>query len=253
MKIAAQLYTVHDFLSTKQDIKETFKKVKQMGYDTIQVSGVGYVDDEKAEYISEFQKEYGLDICVTHMSYDQLNNELSSLIKYHKMWNCKYIGIGSMPNEFRNKDGYSKFIEWANKIGEEVAKEGLKFVYHNHRFEFEKYDGKTGMETLVEGFSDNVQVLLDTFWIQAGGCDPVAWINKLSGKLDIVHFKDYGVKNDGQYFAEVGSGNLDWCRIIEACKNAGVKYAAVERDSGEIDAFESLAISRKYLKDIHNL
>lgn len=253
MKIAAQLYSVHQYIGNKEDMRMTFKKVKEMGYDYIQLSGAGYMDQEKADYVASLLKEYNLTICVTHMSYEQLDQELDSLINYHKLWGCNYMGIGSMPTTYRNKEGYSHFATWANSIGRELAKHGLTFVYHNHRFEFERYDGKTGLALLAEGFNEYVQFLLDTYWVQAGGANPVELINQLAGKVDVVHFKDFGIVNDKAIFAEVGSGNLNWNKIIEACQTAGVKYAAVERDSGEVDAFDSLAISRKYLKNTHNL
>lgn len=253
MKIAAQLYTVHKHLKTNEDIKETFSKVKEMGYDYMQLSGIGHMDDEKAAYITELLKEFDLKICVTHMGYDQLDEELDALIKYHKAWNCRYIGIGSMPKELRNAEGYPTFIKWANRIGDALAKEDMVFVYHNHRFEFEKYGEKTGFQLLVDGFNANVQMLLDTYWVQAGGCDPTDVILSLKGKLDIVHFKDYGIVDDKPIYAEVGSGNLNWNKIIKACEEAGVLYAAVERDNGEVDCFESLSISRDYLKRVHNL
>lgn len=253
MKIAAQLYSVCKHLGTKKDIRETFIKVKQMGYDEVQLSGIGHVDEDKARFIEELIKELEISICVTHMSFEQLETELEALIKYHQQWGCKYIGIGSMPKEYRNKEGYQPFIEWANKIGDRLSKEDMVFVYHNHRFEFQRFEEKTGMDMLIDGFNENVQVLLDTYWVQAGGVDPVELITKLGGKLDIVHFKDYGIVNDEAIFAEVGSGNFNWARIIKACHEAGVKYAAVERDRGDIDGFESLSISRKYLKDVHGL
>ncbi len=84
MKIAAQLYSVHQHLGTKEDMKMTFKRVKEMGYDYIQLSGAGYIDDEKADYVAELLNTYDLTLCVTHMSYDQLDQELDNLIKYHK-------------------------------------------------------------------------------------------------------------------------------------------------------------------------
>lgn len=253
MKIAAQLFTIRDYIQSKEEMDQSFAKIKEMGYDVIQMSGMGPVDDEKAAYIKDLADKHGLEICVTHMSYDQLINDLDNVIKYHEMWGCKYVGLGSMPNELRNKEGYYTFIKEANRIGEKLATFGMKFVYHNHRFEYEKYDGKSGMEILLEGFNEHVQFLLDLYWVQAGGASPVAWINKLAGKLDIVHFKDMGVKDNETYFAEVGAGNLEWEAIIDACEKAEVKYTAVERDRGEIGAFDTLSLSRKYLKEQHNL
>lgn len=253
MKIAAQLYTLRDYIGTKEDMDQTFKRVKEMGYDVVQMSGMGAVDEVKATYIKELAQKHSLEICVSHISYEQLTTELDAIIDYHKQWDCSHIGIGSMPKELRTEEGYAQFIKEANAIGDELAKHDMTFVYHNHAFEFEKYEGKSGMDMLVEGFNNNVQFLLDLYWVQAGGASPVAWINKLAGKLDIVHFKDMGIKDNKPYFAEVGNGNLQWQDIYEACQKAGVKYAAVERDSGEVDAFDTLEISRKNIKTLMSL
>lgn len=253
MKIAAQLYTLRDYIQTKEDLDNTLGRVKNMGFDTVQLSAFGYIDDNKANYIKELTDKYGLEICVTHMGLEQLTNELDRLIKYHQLWDCKYIGLGAMPEEFRSKEGYVRFAEIANQIGNEISKEGMSFVYHNHRFEFEKFDGKTGMDILADGFNEHVQFLLDTYWVQDGGVNPALLIRKLKGKVDVVHFKDYGIKKNQVIMTEVGSGNLNWHEIIEACKYAGVKYAAIERDSGETDPFDTLEISRKYLREEHQL
>jgi hypothetical protein len=40
---------------------------------------------------------------------------------------------------------------------------------------------------------------------------------------------------------------LEWPEIIEACRQAGVEYAAVEQDICRRDPFESLAISYRNL------
>ena len=39
MKLGAQLYTVRDFTKTTDDFAETLKKVADIGYRTVQVSG----------------------------------------------------------------------------------------------------------------------------------------------------------------------------------------------------------------------
>ena len=53
-----------------------------------------------------------------------------------------------------------------------------------------------------------------------------------------------------QYMAEVGEGNLNWQRILPACKAAGVKHLLVEQDICYRDPFESLEISLKNLKEM---
>ena len=55
---------------------------------------------------------------------------------------------------------------------------------------------------------------IDTYWIQHGGGDPAAWIEKVAGRIPCVHLKDMAMGADGQQLmAEVGEGNLNWAAI----------------------------------------
>jgi sugar phosphate isomerase/epimerase len=88
---------------------------------------------------------------------------------------------------------------------------------------------------------------IDTFWIQSGGANPVEWIYKVNGRMDVVHFKDMAIKEDQQIFAEIGEGNLNWDAIVKACRETGVKWYAIEQDKCLRDPFDSLTMSLKYL------
>lgn len=247
MILAAQLFTLRDFLKTPEDIEVSLKKVRDMGYTAVQVSGVGPV---KAEVLKQITDDLGLKICATHIPYQRFKDDLSNVIREHHLYGCKYVGIGSMPNEFRNEEGFHQFAQEFNTIGSELKKSGLQFVYHNHRFEFEKYNGKTGMEILMDETSEeNFWFLMDTYWVQAGGADPMRWIYKLKGRMGVIHFKDMAIVNDQQVFAEVGYGNIEWEPIIKACHDTGIQWVAIEQDSCPGDPFESLKKSYDYLKN----
>ncbi|SHH42295.1 sugar phosphate isomerase/epimerase family protein [Clostridium grantii] len=249
--IAAQMFTLRDYMTTPENMRETFKRVRNMGYTAIQMSGMGDVDEVKAKYIKELAEEFELTICVTHVGLNLLKENLDWAIEFHKMWNCEYVGLGALPEECRrSKETYIEFATMMNDIGKKLSEAGLKLVYHNHDFEFIKYDGKTGMDILFESFDPRyVEFELDTYWVQQGGCSPQDWIRKVDGRMGVVHFKDMGIlSNREHYFAEIGSGNLDWDKIIAACDETQVKWAAIERDRGEKDPFESLEESIKFLK-----
>ncbi len=250
--ITAQLYTVRELLQGKsrEEIYSVLKTIKDTGYDSVQISAVGEVDMKLAEIYRDVCSELGLEICVTHTSLDKLENDLDWTIEYHKMWNCTRIGIGSMPPEYRNPEGVKVFIEKCNEIGKKMAPHGQKIVYHNHKFEFEKYDGKTIMEHLFDGFDPKyVEFEIDTYWVQAGGENPIKWIYKTDGRMSIIHYKDFKIKDDEQQFTEIGQGNLNWDLIIEACRETGVSYAAIEQDSFTDDPLNSLKISYDFLKN----
>ncbi|WP_028549760.1 sugar phosphate isomerase/epimerase family protein [Paenibacillus sp. UNC451MF] len=244
MKIAAQLYTLREFLKTPEDIAETLKKVKQIGYNAVQVSGVGPIDNEALKELADREQ---LTICATHIGYPDLLNNLDSVIQKHKTWGCQYVGLGGLPQEYRTSgEGYAAFAKQASKIGRKLKDAGLTFIYHNHSFEFAKFDGKTGMDILFEESDPTAfDFELDVYWVQAGGADPVEWIRKVNGRMKVVHLKDMAVTGDReQRFAEVGEGNMNFKRILEACNEIGVEWGAVEQDQcyGR-NPFESLAIS----------
>ncbi len=91
---------------------------------------------------------------------------------------------------------------------------------------------------------------IDTYWVQAGGANPVTWIKKVSGNMGVMHLKDFRIVDDEQQFAEIGQGNMEWVEILEAANEVGVIYAAVEQDSFTEDPLESLRVSYDYLKSL---
>ena len=134
--------------------------------------------------------------------------------------------------------------EWAEKL----AEVGLGFAYHNHHMEFQKFDGRFAMDILFDGTSPKLTSELDVYWVQYGGASPVAWIDKLAGRLQLLHCKDYAIIEHDPTFAEVGEGNLEWPAIFAAAAKAGTEYLIVEEDTCTRPCMESVAISFKNLQ-----
>jgi len=250
MKIAAQLYTVREFLKTPSEIEVSLGKVKKIGYDAIQVSGTGDISHQQ---LKDFADKEDLTICATHVSFDRLKNHMDDVIRQHKLWGCKYVGLGAMPAEYRTtKEGYIEFSKIASVFARELADADLRFIYHNHNFEYIKFDGKTGMDILLEETDPlNFDFEIDTFWVQAGGADPAEWIKKVKSRMKVVHYKDMaGSLEFKPIMAEVGEGNLKWTEIINASYDCGVEWCCVEQDICKGDPFDSLKIS---LNNLHKL
>ena len=247
-QLAAQLYTVRDFTNTPADIATTMKKVKQLGYDAVQCSALGTIDAHELKKIVDGE---GLTICATHTDYDRMRDDPQAVIDEHNLWGCKHAAIGGLPQEYRSAEGYARFAKEASEVAKRLAEGGLTFSYHNHSFELERFNGRTGLEILYEDSDPKYfNSELDTYWIQHGGGDPAAWIRKLRGRADIIHLKDMGMDDRTQLFAEVGEGNLNWPAILDACKEAGVEWYIIEQDTCQRDPFESLGISLRNLKEM---
>ena len=250
-KLAAQLYTVRQFMKTPADIAVTMKKIKKIGYNAVQLSGLGPIDPAELKKITDGED---LEICATHVSYERIMNETQKVIDEHKLWNCRYLGLGALPERYReSKEGYVTFVKEISPFVKKIADSGLIFVYHNHNFEFIKFDGQTALDIILkESDPKSFNFEPDTYWIQSGGSEPAAYIRKLGKRAPVIHFKDMAIdlKERKQIMAEVGEGNLNWPGIIESCREVGAEWYIVEQDVCRRDPFESLAISLKNLNSM---
>ncbi len=247
-QVGAQLYTVREFTKTLEGMRDSLRRVAEIGYKAVQVSGFGTMDPRE---VATALKEYGLDCVSTHTGWERFLTDLDAVIEEHKMWGCRHPAIGGLPKEYYSLDGLKRLAEELPPIAERLAQEGMTFSYHNHNHELALYDGKTWLE-LLYGTIDtrHLKAEIDTYWIQAGGGDPAAWVRRYAGRQPLLHLKDMAVTPAReQRFAEIGEGNLNWPAIMEAAQEAGVEWYLVEQDQcyGR-DPFESLGISYRNLR-----
>lgn len=244
MKIGAQLYTVRSHTQTLDDFAGVLKKVADIGYKTVQVSGTCPFE---AEWLSRELNKNGLECAVTHTPPQRLLEETEKVTEEHKTFGCKYVGFGWNAFKLDEGDTPARFIEKYLPVAQKIHDSGRRFMYHNHDQEFQKIGGKLIIDILAEAFSPELMgFIVDTFWVQAAGADPAAWIRKLSGRAPCIHLKDFSY---GRKFAAVGEGNMNFDAIFNAAADSGVEYMLVEQDDcyGE-DPFECLKRSYEYLK-----
>ncbi|MCQ2431758.1 MAG: sugar phosphate isomerase/epimerase [Clostridia bacterium] len=256
-KIGVQAYTFRAAYDAENANEETlgaaFRRVKELGYDEIQTAGYGNLT---AESYARLAHEAGLAIVGTHIGFEELRNNPEEAMRVHEaVLGTKIMGTGAMPGWARtSREGLFRFIDEANKLGETVGKYGFKFTYHNHHFEFVKGDdNKSIMDHLYERLDPKYcSFCLDTHWVQRGGGNPTTWVEKLAGRIDILHLKDMTVVDLGNpqpLITEIGNGNIDFDSVIAAAEKSGVKYYCVEQDTCPGDPMDSLAISAKYIRE----
>ena len=250
--LGVQLYTVRDYLFDPEFTDLTFSKLRELGYTEVQTARIPKFG---AKVFGELAAKNGISIVGTHYDYKKILNDPEETMEVHRTWGTTNIGIGSLPVPARtNLDELKNFILEYNRTAELYAKHGFKLTYHNHNFEFVRIDGyKTIMDLLYEGFDPaTISFVLDTCWVSAGGADVVEWIEKLQGRLDILHLKDLYLSNNNGVLTptitEVGHGSVAWDRVLEAAERIGVKHYVVEQDGNfRSNPFNSLGDSAKFL------
>lgn len=247
MNIGVQCYTIRDFCQTIEDFDAACKKVNDMGYKTLQLSGTG---DFSADEIKSVINKYNMKVVATHREPEGFMENLDKEIEFHKAIGCDICGIGMVPARKITEEAVESYIKDFKPIVKELGKAGLYFGYHNHAFEFIKLNGKFAFDIMDEAFDmDNYKYTLDVYWLAYAGLDPAKFIRTHKGRIGCVHFKDLAIEGiiDIKY-AEIGVGNLNWDDIIAACKEADAMCAVVEQDVCQRDPFDCLKTSYDFLK-----
>ena len=247
MKIGAQLYTVREYMQTKWALKKTLKKIADMGYKYVQISGTCKYS---ARWMDKQLKKNGLICPLTHYDRNKIYKKTMQTIKKHKRFGCDHIGIGYAPLD--SKENFNEFYKEAYPASKLIKENGMQLMYHNHNFEFEnKIGDEYIMDVLCREFApEELGVTLDVYWAKYAGRDPVEEILKIGRRISCAHLKDLVEAEDGtKRFGYIGEGILDFDKIIEALESVGTEYSFVEQDDCYgADPFDCLKKSYNYLK-----
>lgn len=245
MKIGAQFYTIRNQCQNLEDFAESLKKVADIGYKTVQISGVCPYEPE---WLAQQLKQNDLQCVLTHTAPADITGKPAEVAKNHDVFGCDHVGLGYFAFD-PSAEGYrvEDFVRQYKPAAEILHENGKYFMYHNHSHEFQKQDGKLVLERLAEEMPKELMgFTVDTYWVQVGGGDSAQWIENLSGRVPCIHLKDYAY---GVKMAPIGEGNLNWNRIFAAAEAAGTHYMLVEQDDcyGE-DPFDCLKRSYDFLR-----
>ena len=244
MEIGAQLYTVREHCTTLEDFALTLRKVADIGYKTVQVSGACPFEPE---WLKAQLKQNGLKCVITHTDGARICAEPEKVAAEHDVFECKYIGLGSYGFNPDRGESLENLLATYREPAERLKACGKMFMYHHHAKEFNKQDGKLILDHICESIpADRMGIILDTYWVQVGGADPAQWLEKLAGRVPCIHLKDCAF---GPQMAVLGEGNMNFDRIFEKAETAGTKYMLVEQDRcyGE-DPYDCLTRSYQYLR-----
>ena len=251
MIIGAQLYTVRDFAKNLTDFEETLKKVADIGYRTVQVSGTC---EYEADWLNEKLKETGLRCVLTHIKATDILENTEKVCRDHGIFGCSNIGLGAVPGGKLNDEIYEKFKADFTPAIEKIQKAGYRFFYHNHAFEFSRSaDGTRFFEKILADFPPEcMSITFDTYWAQFAGADPAQVLRSLKGRAQCIHLKDMcATDRNANRMAPVGHGNMNFDAILAAAEQVKTEYLLVEQDQCyEEDPFVCLKKSFDYLKSM---
>ena len=235
--IGLQLYSLRDQFA--KDVPATLDQVRTFGFEFVELAGTYNLAPEK---FKELLDRRGLKPVSGHFPFERYRDDVEGIARDAKALGLRYVGCAWIPhNDPFDEKTCREAAAVFDRAGEALAKQGLRFFYHTHGYEFQPHGDGTLFDLLMAGTKPEfVRFEMDVFWIVHPGRDPVKLLEKYGGRFELMHVKDMrkgtptglltghsDVAND----VALGTGLLDWPAILNAARKAGVKWYFIEDES----------------------
>jgi len=248
-----QTYTFRRSIGT--DPAKVLDTIKMMGFTEIE-GGSGRMHPQDFKKLCD---ERGISIPSTGAGYEQLVNNIDSVVWRAKMLGAKYVMCAWIPHKTGsfNIENAKKAVDDFNNAGKILKENGLTFCYHPHGYEFWPYEDGTLLDYIIKNTNpEYVSFEMDIMWIHFGGGDPAGLLKKYGDRWKLMHVKDLrkGTKKDltgltsPENDVTVGTGELDMPAIMKEAKRIGIKHYFLEDESSNI--ITQLPQSIAYLKSL---
>ena len=275
LAVGLQLYSVRNTLA--QDPWGTLAQIAEVGFKHLEAAnhnarndaGVGF-GVGAAEFRSRLD-ELGMSIVGCHINPLDLDILPAALDYQAELGNTQF-GCDIEFYPYGDIDYVMRRCEVFNEVGRLAKERGMRFYYHNHFQEFQRFGDDFVYDLILENTDpDLVKLELDTYWMYRGGQDPIAWLEKCGDRVVLLHQKDFpadapqplnlydGVidpnenidralfrdRKDTRCFTEIGTGVLPIQAIIDAASALPtIDYLILEQDHTAMDEIESIKTSR---------
>ena len=249
-KLICQMYSFRKEL--QEDPYKCFKKIKDIGFDYIQLDGLR---GNSIEVIKDAIEKAGLKVCSMHIKHDRFINDVNGIIKEAKYFNCDEVYLKYIEDEYQVEYGY-KFTKYILCKAAKILNEaGLRVGLHSPEYDFNTLvDNEKVMDYICN--NDEIEILPepDTYWLSVAKENPLEYCKKYRGKISTIHFKDIDTSLNlldmEENIRECGKGVVDFESLMEWGYLSGVKYFAIEQDYSKGNMYDSMKASLVYLKDI---
>jgi sugar phosphate isomerase/epimerase len=256
--IGLQLSTLVKQKVDEAELKANLRQIAAIGFQEVEPWHAAY--SIPADQLRKDIVDSGLRVRSGHFEYADLTADLPGQLAYAKALGLKWVVCPMLPkSQWTSADGFHtaarQFNEWAKRVNDL----GMRFAFHNHDYEFRKFDGATGYDILLQETDPNLVFYeMDCYWITQAGYDPLQMLNRLGRRVRMLHIKDrkpgFPSSNDmsdsSAHFTEVGTGGINWPTLLAAAEKLQIEHYFIEQDHIEGPPLESLRISYNYLQKL---
>jgi sugar phosphate isomerase/epimerase len=237
--VGLQLWSLREYLP--KDLRGTLAKVRALGFREVEAAGLW---GATLPTMRAALDEAGLRCRSAHIGFDRLRDDAAGAIVEAKGLGAAWVVCAWIPHQktFGREDAL-KAADVFNTFSAAGSKEGLRFAYHCHGYEFVPSPDGTLFETFANAADPaRVAIQVDVFHAYHGGTDPVKLIERYKGRVTSLHLKDMKkgmpvkagtATGTPEEDVPVGTGQIDMAAVLRTAMKTGVSLYYIEDESAD--------------------
>lgn len=278
MQKAVQQIMLGTVTKNEQQARETLCKIKQTGYDGIELNGfmirpssflvrmltkaAGMPVGRGGKFNwQKLLQESGLSVVGIHEDLGTIKREPEMVIREAEEFGTDKIVITGMYRfDYSDMDALKTLVDDLNDCGKILKESGIFLLYHNHNCEFRKLsNGQTAYDYIIEHTNpEYVNFELDSYWPTEAGVSALSLMEKLGRRMKLYHINDRGTRLMGPAMTpilksdsmELGYGNMDLDALMQKSIECGIDAVILESHKNWVEKspIRSLELSAEFLK-----
>lgn len=247
-RLGVQLYVFRAMLA--KDFDGTLGQIAGLGIRNVEFAGFY---NRSAKEVRTSLDKAGLTASGAHcLQASMTDDQVAKMIDFCHQVRMPYMiaavpsikpSSGAVPGRTGNPFEHIELEDWRwsaerfNVIGAKVKDAGMRFAYHNHNIEAQKYGDIVAFDEVLRLTDPKVVgIEFDTGNFIAGGGDPYPYLQKYPHRFELAHVKEWATPFTPIFtshfppYAPLGKGSTDWKKMISSLNKAGVKKIFIEQD-----------------------
>lgn len=202
-----QVSSFKPMLTTEEEVRTAFFKMKEMGCDTVQLQWIDW--SVTPEFIAQALKDAGISSVSTQDFYQTVKEHKDYFIRLNQLCGSEWVCVSGIPDSNRTPEGLQAFVKELSEFQKELREQGLKLCFHPRHMEFRPIGQADPVEYLMDHLPEEAALCLDLYHVNHAGLSMEKVIRKYRGKICMVHFKDYRKAGDQEILVPAGGYRLE--------------------------------------------
>lgn len=237
MQTGIQVSSFKPLLTTDEQVKTAFEKMRDMGCRCVQLQ---WIDPAvSVEHIAECLKQTQIQSVSVQDFYEVIRQNPDYYIRLNTVTGGRWMCVSRIPDRLKTRKGLDDYIAELRAMQTQLDAFGQQLCFHAVAADFAPIEGIQPVEYLLENMPE-LAICVDLYHVHKVGLDMNQWLRRWQGRVCMVHFKDALVQDGQEQLVPAGQGDTDWTGVAKTCIETGVSYAFAEQERWNRDAFECL-------------